>query len=345
MEEDVKRVDYALIRNMVRLDMAPDQIHVRGLETRRHKEFEYTFQNIEVDLDGPPEQFLTGLLESLVEWAPDASLTQVNATVWELSVHYVPTHILHLKEPAFGIRPPRQAEPPGGPRLAIVIDDLGESTADARHLAELDYPITFSVWPRATRTTAVAEIGYKAGLDILIHQPMEPMGYPEVSPGPGAVYVAMNPMDIRRVVAENIALVPHAKGMNNHMGSRFTQDRDGVGAVLRELRGHGLFVLDSLTPPPLQGLSPGPGHGPARAPARRVPGRGPGQAGHHPPTGQGGPGGPAARHGRGHRPPPSRDHGRAQGVAVAPRQEGGRGGPEQPGAHPVPHPGGQRHGL
>ena len=60
------------------------------------------------------------------------------------------------------------------------------------------------------------------GHEIMLHQPMEPFDT-EVDPGPGAIFVDDRPECIHQVVAENIATLPHVIGVNNHMGSRYTQ--------------------------------------------------------------------------------------------------------------------------
>jgi polysaccharide deacetylase 2 family uncharacterized protein YibQ len=41
--------------------------------------------------------------------------------------------------------------------------------------------------------------------------------------------------------------VPFASGTNNHMGSRFTADRDLMRTVLRPIKERGLFFVDSRT--------------------------------------------------------------------------------------------------
>lgn len=133
------------------------------------------------------------------------------------------------------------------PRLAIVIDDIGESMRAVERLVALEYPVTLSIWPRATYARRAADYGWQHGCEIMIHQPMEPVGYPRVNPGPGALFVSMTPDQIHTVLGENLGMVPHAVGINNHMGSRFTQDDAGVQAVVDELRGRKLFVLDSVT--------------------------------------------------------------------------------------------------
>ena len=52
---------------------------------------------------------------------------------------------------------------------------------------------------------------------------------------------------IRGQVRANLAAVPGAVGVNNHMGSRFTEDASGLEALMTEIGEHGLFWLDSRT--------------------------------------------------------------------------------------------------
>ena len=48
-------------------------------------------------------------------------------------------------------------------------------------------------------------------------------------------------------VRDNLARVPHAIGVNNHMGSRFTEDRQAMHAFLEVIRSEGMFFVDSTT--------------------------------------------------------------------------------------------------
>ena len=80
----------------------------------------------------------------------------------------------------------------------------------------------------------------------MLHQPMEPFSA-EVDPGPGAIFVDDRPECIHQVVAENIATLPHVVGVNNHMGSRYTQQPQKMGQALDAVRNRGLFFVDSLT--------------------------------------------------------------------------------------------------
>lgn len=76
---------------------------------------------------------------------------------------------------------------------------------------------------------------------------MEPEGYPRVKPGPGVVLRAQTDAEIARLLESDLATVPGAIGVNNHMGSAATADPRVMRAVAHVLSARGLFFLDSRT--------------------------------------------------------------------------------------------------
>ena len=86
----------------------------------------------------------------------------------------------------------------------------------------------------------------RAGHELLLHMPMEPKGHAD--PGPGALRVGMSRDEIRRDLKAAIGIFGRRiVGMNNHEGSRFTADSQGMQAVVEVLKQHHLFLLDSRT--------------------------------------------------------------------------------------------------
>ncbi|MBN2707047.1 MAG: divergent polysaccharide deacetylase family protein [Deltaproteobacteria bacterium] len=136
---------------------------------------------------------------------------------------------------------------PQRPRLAVVIDDLGLSLSSAAEFAAISLPLTFAVLPRLENSRRVAEYLLERRCDIILHLPMEPRDYPDVDPGPGALFCAMDEKQLRSVLLENLASVPGIIGVNNHMGSRLTANPVKMKMVMRALRDRDLFFLDSLT--------------------------------------------------------------------------------------------------
>jgi len=132
------------------------------------------------------------------------------------------------------------------PRIAIIIDDMGYHQKMGEELLELDLNLTFSFLPQAPFTKEQEERAWKMGSDILVHMPMEPQDS-TFNPGPGALYLDAPVESISDTVEDNLTHVPHAIGVNNHMGSKFTADRQAMHEVLLVVQEKGLFFVDSLT--------------------------------------------------------------------------------------------------
>lgn len=143
--------------------------------------------------------------------------------------------------------PPVPTVPEYKASLAIVIDDMGGSLDIARIIAAIDPNITFAVMPNEAKSAAVVREMSDRGHDVIMHLPMEPKDLARNNPGKGALLVAMNADDIRKTIEEDLKKVPGVKGVNNHMGSRFTEERDDMKVVLGELKKRQLFFLDSRT--------------------------------------------------------------------------------------------------
>ena len=155
--------------------------------------------------------------------------------------------------------PPRAARPAGGrrytaPRAAIVIDDLGQSLSHLEQLAGLGIPISIAVIPGLPASDATVSEASRRGIELLLHQPMEPREEGGKNPGKGVLLTTMDAEAIRDQVRANLAAVPGAVGVNNHMGSRFTEDTSGLEALMTEIRQHGLFWFDSRTTAATRGI-------------------------------------------------------------------------------------------
>jgi uncharacterized protein len=132
------------------------------------------------------------------------------------------------------------------PRLSLIIDDIGYCRSRARLFLKLQVPLTFSVLPRLSDSRSTALEIHESGHEVMLHQPMEPYGS-LFDPGPGALYVGDENRRISRIIEENILQIPFAKGVNNHMGSRFTGCPKEIRSTLGAIREKGLFFVDSLT--------------------------------------------------------------------------------------------------
>jgi len=130
--------------------------------------------------------------------------------------------------------------------MALIIDDIGYSRPYLRRFFKLGVPITFSVLPRLNLSSELAVEIHENGHEVMLHQPMEPFDS-TLHPGPGALYVGSEAGKIQDIVHENINDIPHASGVNNHMGSRYTSTSEDITTALSAIKSSGLFFIDSLT--------------------------------------------------------------------------------------------------
>jgi polysaccharide deacetylase 2 family uncharacterized protein YibQ len=150
--------------------------------------------------------------------------------------------------PAKPPSPPKAA--PGLPRLALVIDDLGYAPPElVTRLCAQSVPFSVAVLPYQEHTQVSAEIAHGQGKEVMLHLPMEPLGYPGPGkdPGPQAVLFDLPERQIRERVRKALADIPYRKGVNNHMGSRITPDRTRMVWILEEIKARHCFFVDSRT--------------------------------------------------------------------------------------------------
>ncbi|UVI27933.1 divergent polysaccharide deacetylase family protein [Paenibacillus spongiae] len=134
-----------------------------------------------------------------------------------------------------------------GRQLAIVIDDFGNNMTGTEEMFDLPVHITAAVMPFMRTTKQDAEQAHKKGHDVIVHMPMEPNQGKKEWLGPGAILTSMSDEEIRKRVQDAIRDVPHAIGMNNHMGSKVTADERVMRIVLSVVKENNMFFLDSRT--------------------------------------------------------------------------------------------------
>jgi polysaccharide deacetylase 2 family uncharacterized protein YibQ len=161
------------------------------------------------------------------------------------------THTIHAVTPvaARGRPPARQGGGAGdgaGPRLVIILDDMGYERAAADAAFTLPFPITVSVIPHLPLSAEVAEEAIRRGDQVLLHLPMEAEA-DGAKPEPIELRVGMRSEQVEEELAGMLETVPHAAGVNNHQGSRATADPALMAELMPALARRGLFFIDSRT--------------------------------------------------------------------------------------------------
>jgi polysaccharide deacetylase 2 family uncharacterized protein YibQ len=137
----------------------------------------------------------------------------------------------------------------GSGRLAIIIDDMGNSMSEARSLISINVPLTFAIIPGQRVDTEVAAYAVAHRVETMIHIPMQSKGWPARRLEENGLLVAMDENEIQERMSGFVLKFPGAVGVNNHMGSEFTEHEDKMAAVLQILKKSNLFFVDSVTSP------------------------------------------------------------------------------------------------
>ena len=139
-------------------------------------------------------------------------------------------------------------ESAGGPRLAVIVDDLGYDPAAARAVLALPARVTVAVLPNLPDSPVIAEEAHRRGIEVLLHLPMESVAG-EDKAEKIELHVGEPAGEVDRVLDEMLATVPHAAGVNNHQGSRATSNAALMATLAAALHARGLFFIDSRTAP------------------------------------------------------------------------------------------------
>ncbi|MGB5261110.1 MAG: divergent polysaccharide deacetylase family protein [Gammaproteobacteria bacterium] len=134
------------------------------------------------------------------------------------------------------------------PAIALIIDDLGYTSAPGKHAISLPGPVAMSFLPGGKHTAELAQLAYANDKEVMLHLPMQALGQKARHTHDGELMVDMPQPEFIDTLSRNIAAVPHVSGINNHRGSLLTQTSDNMAWLMQALQDHGeLFFIDSRT--------------------------------------------------------------------------------------------------
>ncbi|MDP3143030.1 MAG: divergent polysaccharide deacetylase family protein [Candidatus Omnitrophota bacterium] len=131
-------------------------------------------------------------------------------------------------------------------KIAIVIDDWGYNLRNENFLSEFNYPVTISILPHLAYSSQIAYLTRKNNKEIILHLPMEPHERKEIHLEKQVVFTHMNEKEIIQTLNDALKSVPFSSGVNNHMGSRATEDERVMAILFRQLKKKKLYFLDSF---------------------------------------------------------------------------------------------------
>ena len=147
------------------------------------------------------------------------------------------------EEPEKGKEPPLKPVP----RLALVIDDGGYNVDKVKAIMEIRRPFTLAVLPNTPHARKVALLAHQEGVEVMLHLPMEPKENNRYSLEPDTILSGMGKREIQAILQRGLREIPHVRGVNNHMGSKATEDSQVMQALMEVLKEEGLYYVDSHT--------------------------------------------------------------------------------------------------
>jgi len=131
------------------------------------------------------------------------------------------------------------------PKIAIVIDDWGYNLNNLEALFQIKKPITVAVLPNLRYSKYIASEAKKEGHEVILHLPLESKS--NKNPESGTVRCNMTEAEVTARLQKAFKSVPMASGVNNHQGSKATENTRVMKTVLSYIKKRKLFFLDSVT--------------------------------------------------------------------------------------------------
>lgn len=131
-------------------------------------------------------------------------------------------------------------------KVSIVIDDLGANLKSAKAFMALAPSFTLAVIPWENYSAAIVSEALDQGVEVILHQPMEAHNYTGRKMR-GMLYLRMSDSKLRSTLKKTLQNYPGIYGINNHMGSTFTENRHAMKVVADVLAEEDLYFLDSMT--------------------------------------------------------------------------------------------------
>lgn len=185
-----------------------------------------------------------------IETARLASMPQIYPSLGEMYKEEQKTHKAEVIEeidetPKVDKTKYKYTNPEGQGVVVVIIDDMGLSHR-SRDVENLPGPLTLSYLPYADNLPEKTAYAKSKGHELMVHVPMEPING-NLDGGPAVLKTGMNKDEFKKTLKDDLSQFTGFVGINNHMGSRLTQDDAAMRLVMAELKQRGVYFVDSKT--------------------------------------------------------------------------------------------------
>lgn len=137
------------------------------------------------------------------------------------------------------------------PKLSIIIDDMGNYNnfmLDSLlvKFGELPLEVSFAILPNLPYSEFVMEYFQFDKRELLLHAPLQPQNS-KINAGQVVINSDDDPITVINKLNDFYAKLPNIKGINNHMGSKTTENPDVMTTILEWCQANNLYFVDSAT--------------------------------------------------------------------------------------------------
>lgn len=132
------------------------------------------------------------------------------------------------------------------PRVAIIIDDLGDRLKDGRRMIDIPGQLTIGIIPYTPYAKKLADYATEQSKEILLHLPMEAIEHRYL--GKAGLHSGMTKDEFFSSLKTSLNYIHNIRGVSNHMGSRLTQNSEMMAWLMQGISNQdGLYFVDSRT--------------------------------------------------------------------------------------------------
>tara|TARA_Y100001970_G_scaffold155040_1_gene189916 strand:+ start:1532 stop:2296 length:765 start_codon:yes stop_codon:yes gene_type:complete len=139
--------------------------------------------------------------------------------------------------------------------LCLIIDDFGHSNNQlVSDFLFMPPDFTIAVIPGLSYSTYLSNYSDSLGFENIVHMPMEAFNQDMYNDHPYLLSSSLNEIEVENRISNAFIEVPKAIGMNNHQGSKATENLQLMKYVARSLKKKDKYFLDSFTNPESRGF-------------------------------------------------------------------------------------------
>jgi len=131
--------------------------------------------------------------------------------------------------------------------LIIIIDDFGNKSPALNDFLNLEAKFTGAVMPCLEHTEHDMNALREHNKDIILHMPMESHTGKQSWLGPNALTSNLSDQELEKNICDSLDQVKYAIGLNNHMGSKATEDDRILNILFKIAKARNLIIIDSRT--------------------------------------------------------------------------------------------------